>query len=217
MTTDLWRPTREWDGEIAFIVAGGPSVLTQDLELLRDKKVIAVNSSHEVVPWAQFCVFADARWFWHYRGPLLKFQGKVISACMSIAGPPPLHRMHRKASPGLSDEGGTLAINFTTVTAAINLAVHLGARAIVLLGCDGKPAANGKLHHHADHPWRLVPDAWEKQKRDLRAAGESLKQLAIPCVNASPGSALAELWPVMELPEAIERLNKNAYEHMSAA
>jgi hypothetical protein len=206
---DLWRPTREWEGEVAFIVAGGPSVLTQDLELLRGRKVIAINASHQAVPWAEFVVVADARFFWHYRPQLMEFQGRVISACMSIAGPPKIHRMHRKATLGLATEGGTLAIKATTLTAAINLAVHLGARAIVLLGADGRVAADGKVHHHADHPWRQLNGCWDKQKADLKAIADDLLKLGIPCLNASPGSALS-FWPVMELPEAIAKLDDEA-------
>jgi hypothetical protein len=197
MSDDVWYPTREWEGEVAFIVAGGPSLLTQNLELLRDKRVIAVNCSHEIVPWAEFVIFADARLFMHYRERFAKFQGRIISVCMSMAGPPKLNRMRRKATPGLSNELGTLMVKYTTLTAAINFAVHLGARAIVLLGADGRIAADGKVHHHADHPWRQLNGCWDKLK------------LNISCLNASPGSALP-FWPVMQLSEAIAKLEHEA-------
>lgn len=205
---DLWRATREWEGEIAFIVAGGPSVLTQDLELLRGRKVIAINCSHEIVPWADFLIFADSRFFHHYRQKILGFKGRIVSASTTVSGPPKIHRMHRKATPGLATDTGSVAIKLTTVTAAINLAVHLGVRAIVLLGADGKKAADGRTHHHADHPWRQLNGCWDKQKADLRAVANDLIKLRIRCINASPGSAWADIWPVMSLPEAIESLKE---------
>jgi len=206
---DVWRPSREWEGEIGFIVAGGASVLTQDLELLRGRKVIAINCSHLAVPWAEFAIFADARLFMHYREQFQQFQGRLVSAAMSVAGPPKIYRMHRKATPGLATEGGTLAINKTTLTAAINLAVHLGARAIVLLGADCRVAPGGRVHHHADHPWRQLNGCWDKHKADLSPIADDLIKLGIRCLNASPGSALP-FWPVMQLPEAIAELEDEA-------
>ena len=59
----LWSVPRAWPGETAYIVAGGPSVAWQDLGLLRGRRVIAVNSSWEAVPWAAILLFADLRWW----------------------------------------------------------------------------------------------------------------------------------------------------------
>jgi hypothetical protein len=115
--------------------------------------------------------------------------------------------MHRKATPGLADDAGTVQLAMTTVTGAVNLAVHLGVRGIILLGADGKARADGTTHHHAPHPWRMASNTWDRQRPDLSAAANDLKRLGIVCLNASPGSAWADLWPVMMLPEAIAQLD----------
>jgi hypothetical protein len=62
-----WRVAPEWADETAFIVAGGTSVQQLDLALLRGRRVIAVNSSYEVVPFADFLFFNDASWWETHR------------------------------------------------------------------------------------------------------------------------------------------------------
>lgn len=206
---DVWRATPEWRNEIAFIIGGGPSLLTQDLGLLAGRKIIAVNCSFRIVPQAEFMIFGDARFYFQYKAEFPSFKGRIICAAQSVPyGPPVTGRMHRKATPGLADDAGTVQLSMTTMTAAINLAVHLGVRGIVLLGADGKPAADGKTHHHAPHPWRMASNAWDRQKPDLIGAADDLKKRGIACFNASPGSAWADLWPVMMLPQAIAQLDQ---------
>jgi hypothetical protein len=201
MKIDYWRATREWEGKTSVIVGGGPSVLTQDINLLRGRRVIAINSSYTAVPWADFVIFADSRWYEVHRKALDTFAGRIACAS-SISRGPRLLRLHRAKPPGLAADPGTVTIKFTTMTAAINLAAHLGSDRIVLTGADGKVATDGRCHHHAPHPWKYLPGCWSKQKQDLASLVDPLRKLEIDVVNASPGSAL-DLWPVMTLQEAI--------------
>jgi hypothetical protein len=91
----------------------------------------------------------------------------------------------------------------TTFTAAINLAVHLGAAKIVLLGADGKLGEGGRSHHHTPHAWwKFLVGRWEKHRAELETLVVPLQKLGIPVLNASPGSQW-DLWPVMSLREAI--------------
>ena len=59
----FWSVPREWPRQTAFIVCGGPSVLGQNLELLRGRNVIVINSSVYAVPWADYLYFGDWRWW----------------------------------------------------------------------------------------------------------------------------------------------------------
>ena len=91
-----WRPTKEWAGETAFIVGGGPSALHADLSTLRGRKVIAINSSWRAMPWADFLVFSDNRW-WAEHGPILLdesqrqrpavFGGRIVAVTTTITLP----------------------------------------------------------------------------------------------------------------------------------
>lgn len=197
---NAWRAEPEWKGQTGFIIGGGPSLLQQNLDLLRNQHVITINTSFKKIPWAEFTIFADTRWFLHHQKDLRNFKGRIVSVSTAATGPPVLLKMHRKNPPKLADDRGTLMVQNTTLTAAMNLAVHLGVSKIVLLGIDQKPGPDGKTHHHEPHPWKTVADCWKKQQVDLVHVATQLKERGIECVNASPGSALG-LWPIVNLEE----------------
>lgn len=191
----------EWRGETAFILGGGPSVLTQDLNLLRGRRLIVINSSYTAAPWADFLIFADARWFEHHRNNLKNFKGRIVTTSTAVRGPPRLFRLHKKSPPGLADDPGIISLRFTTLSGAMNLAVHLGVVRMILLGIDGR-SIGGKTHHHAPHPWRQVPGCWEKQRGDLVKITEELKIRGVECLNASPDSAW-DLWPKVKFEDYV--------------
>ena len=192
-----WDVPTEWQGQTAFIIAGGTSVKTIDLEQLRGQRVIAINSSWAAVPFADYLIFADSRWWEFQREKLMtaKFAGRIVS-CSQSSRAPQLLRVRRTTK--MVPDRDALMVQFTTSTAAIDLAVKLGAARIVLLGLDGKVGADGKTHHHKDHPWRNVP-GWEgKHRRDFISIIEPLRQLGIEICHGTPGSAY-EFWPTIDL------------------
>ena len=192
-----------WKGETCFIIGGGPSLLQQDTSALRGRRLIVINSSYIAFPEADFCVFSDMRWWIEHRTKeLMNFKGKIIGTSSAASGPPMIHKMARTNKPGLADDPGTLMVRNTTLTAAINLAVHLGVARIVLLGIDQKKAADGRTHHHAPHKWNQVGDCYRRQQMDLPKIAEDLKARNIECVNASPASALT-LWPLVRLEDTL--------------
>jgi hypothetical protein len=198
-----WRCEPEWLGETVFIIAGGPSVLTQNLELLRGRRIIVINSSVHAVSWADMLFFGDWRWFEQdqdNKRAVQAFEG--IAICANTNTPwhhPIVRKMRRKPPARLSQDPSAVSYKWTSITAAINLAVHRGAGAIVLLGADGR-ASNGRTHHHAPHKWPVKLGCWDKHKAELAVIAP---QLTIPVINASPGSAWS-MWPVMTLPEALK-------------
>jgi hypothetical protein len=194
--------TPEWKGQTAYIIGGGPSLLTQNLELLRGRNVIVINSSYQAWPDAQFIVFSDMRWWLDHKKALVDFKGRIVSTARACSGLPQLRRVIRKSTPGLADERGTLMVNKTTLTAAINLAVHLGVNKIVLLGIDQKNGPDGRTHHHAPHQWKQSANCFRRQQADLPRIAEDLCKLNIECVNASPDSALT-IWPLVKLDDHV--------------
>ncbi len=198
-----WRAEEIWKGQVCYIIGGGPSVLTQNLALLQGQNVIVINNSYLAFPAAQFVIFTDTRWWCqHLRlKALMEFKGRIVCASTAASGER-LLKMKRKSSPGLATERDSLMVRNTTLTGAINLAVHLGVAKIVLLGIDQKAAADGRHWHHAPHPWTPTANCWQRQQMDLPRIAEDLKALNIECVNASPGSALA-LWPVVNLEDHV--------------
>jgi hypothetical protein len=200
MSKGGWAVPVEWKGETAFIIGGGPSVLAQNVSRLEGRNVVAVNSSFKIAPFAQYVFAGDSRWLSHNSAALKKFKGKVVT-CGNAVKWPGLLSLSKKTplGIGISDDPRSVVFRRTSLHGAINLAVLLGATRLVLLGADGRASADGCSHHHDPHPWPQKPDCWNKQRIDLATAVAPLKAKGVEVVNASPGSAWADLWPVVSL------------------
>ena len=206
----IWNGAPLWRGETCFIIAGGPSVRGQNLGLLRGRKVMVINSSVHVVPWADVLVFGDIRW-WRQpenRKAVENFKGIVVTTAQDVKGKN-VTRLGKSKPPGLAKQPGYLSMRRTTLTAALNLAYHFGVKRCVLLGADGKRAADGNTHHHAPHMWPSRPGCWARQKEELQTLVAPLKKAGIEVLNASPGSAW-DMWPVVRLEDALDVKEKAA-------
>jgi hypothetical protein len=198
LTDAPWVAGPEWAGDRCFIVGSGPSVAQQNLEVLRGRRVIAVNSSWPLVPFADFLLFGDGRWWRQYRNDALAgFPGRIVTCDWGSVHSRVL-RMRRVKPPGLASRNDTLAMRRTSLSAAINLAVHLGVKSIVLIGIDNKVATDGRTHFHDRHPWDQITRCWQEQRDDLETLVVPLRDRSIETVNASPGSALP-CWPIVTL------------------
>jgi hypothetical protein len=202
----FWRVEREWPGETAFIVGGGPSVLEQDLELLRGRRVIVINSSVFAVPWADFLFFGDWRW-WHEpenKAAIAGFAERVVTTSRMVSDSKVL-TCRKTNPPGLALARDSLMQKWTSLTAATNLAAHLvgPGGTIVWLGADGKHAADGRTHHHKPHRWPFKLGAYDKQRADLITIIPSLRTLRISLFNASPGTVWVDLAPVVSLQDML--------------
>jgi hypothetical protein len=202
----FWSVPCEWPRETAFIIAGGPSVLEQDLNLLRGCRVIVINSSVHAVPWADFLYFGDWRW-WNEpenQAAVASFRGRVVTVSRLVRHEKVL--VCRTAHPpGLELQQDSLMQKSTSLTAATNLAAHLigAGGTIIWLGADGRPAADGRTHHHKPHPFPHRGDRYAKHHADLATIVPSLQALKISLFNASPGTAWADLAPVVSLEDML--------------
>ncbi len=138
----FWTVPASWPDETVYIVAGGESASAQNLELLRDKRVILINSSYERlacfnsdlpgprIPAADFLIFGDNRW-WASKRPnhkqnILKLPLQLVTVARMVSHPRVL-QMRKNAPPGLQANRHSLTMRRTTLTAAINLAALLVA------------------------------------------------------------------------------------------
>jgi len=188
----------EWTGETVFIVAGGPSVASQNTDLLKGRKVIVINSSWQRLPWADILFFADDRWWREYSKQVLAgFPGRILTCAPESRHPRFMKLKRASLETRLHPVRDTVMVRRTSMTGALNVAMHLGAANIVLLGLDGKTGANGRLHHHAEYSLSMghIEDTWQEQRQDLVCARVSLKAKNIYVVNSSPASALLDIWP----------------------
>lgn len=204
------------------MIGGGPSVASQNIEALRGHRVIAVNSSWVLAPFADIVFFGDGRW-WRAEsecsrrlhrglpepaaqyGELLLasgYVGRIVTCAESVHDRAPILKLHKMRLPGLSTDPRSVVMRRTSMTAAINLAVHLGVKSIVLLGLDGKPAIDGRTHHHEHHPWDQRTNCWMEQLEDLASIVRPLLNLGIEVINANPDSAV-KLWPIVPLQDCL--------------
>jgi hypothetical protein len=198
----------DWAGEQCFIIAGGPSVKTQPVELLQGRKVIAINSSYTVAPRASVLFFNDYGWWLDHRRNVAKFAGQVITTCPGINNAKVLRL--RNSRPGrkspkpvtLSEDPRAVPVRRTCLTGALNIAFLKGCKSIVVLGADGKAGPNGERNHHAPHTRKCRPAPWDRHYADLAPMAAELRARGVEVLNASPGSAW-DLWPVVTLQEAI--------------
>jgi uncharacterized Rossmann fold enzyme len=198
-----WKIPEEWPGETVFIVGGGPSVAHQRVHRLEGKKIIAVNSSYEAVPFASYVFFGDNRWHEEHRSRP-NFVAMVKRARIVTVSAPAhgeyLKKLDRitPTTPelGLTTTRRGLSCQKTSFQGAINLAAMKGAKRIVLLGLDGQRSANGLTHHHKPHKWVTKPGniTWEAQKTQLQFIVEPLKKLGIETFNTNPDSNFT-YWP----------------------
>jgi hypothetical protein len=214
MSGPAWFIPPAWAGQTCFIVGGGPSVAVQPIERLRGRRVIALNSSYLAVPFADFLLFADTRWYEQHRGrrEFQAFAGQRVT-CSPHIHDERIWRLRRRNPPGLAGELDAVVMSRTVMAAALNMAAHLAAARIVMLGLDGQPAPidladlvargfpaelAGRTHHHEPHPWPQREGCWNEQRAELATLVEPLAQRGISVVNASPNTAV-DLWPVTPL------------------
>lgn len=209
--TAYWEIRPEWPRATVFIVGGGPSLSGADLDILKGQKVIAINTSFQKVPFADFMIFSDFQWWDYYRDKIDSFTGRIVCASRSPMDPR-LLMVRRKVPPGLDQPNDCLPIQFTTTTGAMGLAVKLGAKKLVLLGIDGRTMTddkgNEKTHHHK-HSFGTF-DNWRARHRgDLQKMVEPLKERGIEVVLATP-SDYEDLWPRAELSSLLARKEDEA-------
>lgn len=212
----VWSVPASWPGETVFILGGGPSVRTEDLELLRGRRVIAINSSYKRlaefglppphVPQIDYLLVGDNRWWRQYAEEARRLPFPIVTMAQKEIRDDDerVLKLRKDRPPGLSLLPTALTMRRTTFSAAINMAVLMAPGGnIVLLGADGQFAADGERNHHGPMPWKHKPGCWELHYRELKTLVGPLRDLGVKVINASPGSAW-DLWPVMSLPEAIE-------------
>ncbi len=197
---------RLWPGSTVVCIATGPSLVAADVDACRGRaKVVAVKDAVRLAPWADvlYGAGADTGHWWAHHGPLLTaFAGLRYTLDPKAATWATVLRYG--PVNGLTDDPGALALGGNSGYQAINLAVHLGAARIVLLGYDLQLGPGRTPHFFGRHPyrspdWNLPCQDWPEQFATLAAP---LAALGIRVVNATPTTRLTA-FPRVTLAEAL--------------
>lgn len=203
--TNVWTAERIWPDSIVFILGGGPSLNGTNFDLIKDGHIIAVNNAYQLGDWVDVVWFGDARWYDWHREQLKSFDGLICHCANSVRSPVRLKRLQRGKSTGIERRPHSVAWNRSSGASAINLAYHLGAKTVVLLGFDMKrKIVNGKPKNnwHEDHktvtgnnPYPRFLSVFPMIKKDAEALG-------LEIINCTPNSEL-KIFPMMSLEEFV--------------
>lgn len=199
----VWFP--DWRHQRCVIVASGPSAAGADLEAARGKaRVLAINESWRLVPWADALYGADGNW-WTKNNGVPAFTGlKVTQDGNAAARFRDLMKVRMSevhtivtSDPGVIGYGGNSGFQ------ALNLAIQFGTTDIALVGFDMQVRQgvhwHGKHAHGLNNPGASTIAHWRMR---FDAVAPALAGRGVRVVNCSAQSALVA-YPKMTLTEAL--------------
>lgn len=184
-----------------FVCLGtGASLTKSDVDACRGLRAIAINNAYTIAPWAEVLYAADQKfWAWHQGVP--SFTGLKYTVEPQRIKWPGLQVLQQDGDntlPGLSLDQAKLRTGYNSGYQAINLAVHLGAARIVLLGYDMHGG-----HFFGEHPDNSRPP-FALSLSMFPTLIEPLAALGVSIVNCTPNSALT-CFPQAPLASVLER------------
>lgn len=198
-----------WRGKTVVCIGGGPSLTQAQVDHCKGRaRVIAINDAYRLAPWADLLYFCDCRWWGDYgHGAKLKdWPGLIVrlQGGKHDFGDPRIKVMRNlNQHKGLAAERDGLHTGQNSGYQAINLAVHLGAKKIVLLGYDMQ-ASGAKTHWFGEHPIPTGRDVFDGMLPHFDSLVQPLAKLGIEVVNCTPGSRL-KCFPAKPLDEVFPR------------
>lgn len=214
-----WTVPRVWEGGRCFLIGGGPSVLKQFnipteivrevyagskapsayspfLEPIHKEHIIAVNVAYRIGDWIDCMFFGDKDTYYENERLLPCFRGLKVSCAPGIENKPGIKWLRRdpRKKKGITTDPSQVCWNHNSGAAAMNLAVHMGVRQIILLGFDMKLDEKKNQHWHKFYAGKLT-DVGNTMKTHLSyfpAIAEDLKKLGVEVLNANPDSNITE-------------------------
>ena len=188
----------DWTGQTVVIVAAGPSCSAIDLtRAMGYAKVLVINESWNLAPWADAMYACDYAW-WKHRDGCPGFHGVKFSADQQAVDEYPDIRhveLWREVNTIITEEKNVIGDGRNSGFQALNLAVLLGSKDIVLVGYDMTLEYGVHWHGWHDRPLNNPQEhnvlVWRKH---LDAVAPLLAKKGVRVRNASHVSRL-EAYP----------------------
>lgn len=189
---------------VIAILASGPSLARWQIDhaVARADRVIAINTTALSVPEPAICYAADGAWWKVYHDAIARLGHEGWTTDEAAARDYGLRYIPSRVGRGLCREPFVLHQGMHSGFQAIQLAVHLGARRILLAGYDMQ-WSGGAPHHHGHHPSPLrQPDGIAGWLKFYPALAADLAAEGIEVVNATIETALT-CFPRADLRDAL--------------
>ncbi len=178
---------RLFPGATIAILGGGPSLTPAQVDAVKHLPCIAIKDAIRLAPCADVLYACDAKWWAHY-GPRLSYTGVRFALQDRAETWAPVLR--NTGPIGLETDPSGLRTGKNSGYQAINLAYHLGARRVLLLGYDMRPDAKGRHHWFGGHPYATVDPPYKDFLELFPTLLEPLRAAGVEVVNCTQGSAL---------------------------
>ena len=193
---------RLWPGSTIICLGSGPSLTPEDVALTRGYHVLAINDTYQMAPHLSVLYAAELRWWdWH--------QDALALSCLKFGS----HTLIPKRYTGVGYlrhvSGNGIETDPSAVrgthggTQAINIARHLGAGRILMVGYDMQPGSDGRNHYFGEHPDGTHVN-YVRRLKDYEDVYDRLGREGIELVNCSRSTAIESV-PRMPLAMALER------------
>ena len=181
---------RQWDGQTAVLIASGPSLTQADVDYCQGKaRVLVVNDNYRLAPWADALYACDPTWWVAHKG-VPDFAGQKWTQSLPAAQRWGLLHIEGDREPGLSRDPNLIHFGSNSGYQAINLAVHFGARRLLLLGYDMQ-RTGGRSHWFGDHPTGLNNHSdYVNFAHNFNTLPPGLEMAGVEVINCSRETAL---------------------------
>lgn len=198
--------TREWEGRTVVLIASGPSLTKAQVNTAKEchysgeVMALGVNDAYRIAPWIDWLYAADPQW-WdvHIRSvretyiPNLSCQDQDTCQRWGLRWVPgPESSKGHRSEHGLSTDPAFIHFGSHSGFQALNIAFHLGAKRICLLGYDMR--FEKRPHWFGDHPQTLQnahePGWYARWLPVYDEAAPQLDRAGVDVVNCTPGSAI---------------------------
>ncbi len=209
MIRHYWNLQRLWANETVVIIGGGPSLRGFDLTPIKGRaRVITLNNAWELVDFNDLTFFADVRWWkWHGDKFAADYPARLVTVSKAELGTERIFRVRRSYDEPMTMARDNGISGPDSGSLAMNLAYHLGASRIILLGIDmGFDGSVG--HWHEEHPIASQASYYtDKFLPFYRPLIEKMAEANVEVVRCTP-SAL-DFIPQLTLEEALSLPPRN--------
>lgn len=188
-----------------------PDAYSEYLTGIHSEHVIGVNNAYQIGDWIDIVFFGDCAWYLVHRFALERWPGLKVTCCSRFenkleknSGGIKYLRRDTNRRHGISNNSSQVSWNGNSGAAAINLAVHLGVKRIILLGFDMCLDEKQVSHWHGSHGKsneKKRPPPFAKHMRGFPAIAEDAKQMGIEVLLVGPSAI--EVFPKVSLKNII--------------